>query len=63
VECRGAPTLPGQDAGAIAEIVKILTPIRRLTEQVDLERLRQHLIDMNEWCYKHRSQTQVSVAS
>lgn len=44
------PTLPGQDAfGAIAEIVRILEadPSTDWTK-VDLERLRQHLIDMNE---------------
>ena len=46
----GAPTLPGQDAfGAIAEIVRILDadPATDWTK-VDVERLRQHLIDMNE---------------
>ena len=46
----GAPALPGQDAfGAIAEIVRILDadPATDWTK-VDLERLRQHLIDMNE---------------
>jgi hypothetical protein len=44
------PTLPGQDAfGAIAEIVKILeTDPTTDWARVDLERLRQHLIDMNE---------------
>jgi hypothetical protein len=44
------PLLPGQDAfGAIAEIVRILEadPTTDWT-RVDLERLRQHLIDMNE---------------
>jgi hypothetical protein len=44
------PTLPGHDAfGAIAEIVRILEadPATDWTK-VDLERLRQHLIDMNE---------------
>ena len=43
-------TLPGQDAfGAIAEIVGVLDadPATDWTK-VDLERLRQHLIDMNE---------------
>jgi hypothetical protein len=46
----GAPTLPGQDAfGAIAEVVRILDA-DPLTDwgKVDLERLRQHLVDMNE---------------
>lgn len=46
----GAPTMPGQDAfGAIAEIVRILEadPATDWTK-VDIERLRQHLIDMNE---------------
>jgi hypothetical protein len=46
----GAPTMPGQDAfGAIAEIVRILDadPSTDWTK-VDIERLRQHLIDMNE---------------
>jgi hypothetical protein len=45
-----APTMPGQDAfGAIAEIVRILDadPATDWTK-VDIERLRQHLIDMNE---------------
>ena len=45
-----APTMAGQDAfGAIAEIVRILDadPATDWT-RVDLERLRQHLIDMNE---------------
>jgi hypothetical protein len=46
----GGPTMPGQDAfGAIAEIVRILDadPATDWTK-VDVERLRQHLIDMNE---------------
>lgn len=46
----GIPILPGQDAfGAIAEIVRILEadPVTDWS-RVDLERLRQHLIDMNE---------------
>ena len=46
----GAPTMPGQDAfAAIAEIVGILEadPTTDWTK-VDIERLRQHLIDMNE---------------
>ena len=45
-----APTLPGQDAfGAIQEVVRILEadPTTDWTK-VNLERLRQHLIDMNE---------------
>ena len=50
---RGAetmPTLPGQDAfGAIQEIVSILdTDPKTDWSKVDLEALRQHLIDMNE---------------
>lgn len=46
----GAPTLPGQDAfGAIQEIVRILEADPKTDwTKVDLERLRQHLIDMNE---------------
>ena len=46
----GVPTLPGQDAfGAIAEIVGTLDADPRTDwSRVDLERLRQHLIDMNE---------------
>jgi len=46
----GAPTLSGQDAfGAIAEVVRLLEadPATEWS-RVDLERLRQHLIDMNE---------------
>jgi hypothetical protein len=44
------PTMPGQDAfGAIAEIVGILEADPATDwGKVDLERLRQHLIDMNE---------------
>ena len=44
------PTLPGQDAfGAISEIVRLLDADPHTDwSQVDLERLRQHLIDMNE---------------
>jgi hypothetical protein len=44
------PSMPGQDAfGAIAEIVRLLDadPATDWTK-VDIERLRQHLIDMNE---------------
>jgi hypothetical protein len=46
----GVPTSPGQDAsGAIAEIVRILDADPQTDwSRVDLERLRQHLIDMNE---------------
>ncbi|MGH7418456.1 MAG: hypothetical protein ACREKB_11835 [Candidatus Rokuibacteriota bacterium] len=46
----GAPTLPGQDAfGAIAEVVRLLEADPHTDwSTVDLERLRQHLIDMNE---------------
>ena len=46
----GEPTLPGQDAfGAIGEIVRILDADPQTDwSTVDLERLRQHLIDMNE---------------
>ena len=45
-----APTLPGQDAfGAIQEIVQILEADPKTDwSKVSLERLRQHLIDMNE---------------
>jgi len=46
----GAPTMPGQDAfGAIAEVVRLLEADPGTDwSRVDLERLRQHLIDMNE---------------
>lgn len=46
----GAPTLPGQDAfGAIAEVVRLLEADPGTDwSRVDLERLRQHLIVMNE---------------
>jgi hypothetical protein len=46
----GEPTMPGQDAfGAIAEVVRILEADPATDwSRVDLERLRQHLIDMNE---------------
>jgi hypothetical protein len=45
-----APMLPGQDAfGAIAEVVRLLEADPNTDwRAVDLERLRQHLIDMNE---------------
>jgi hypothetical protein len=44
------PTIPGQDAfGAIQEIVQILDADPKTDwSKVDLEALRQHLIDMNE---------------
>jgi hypothetical protein len=44
------PTLPGQDAfGAIQEIVQLLDADPKTDwSKVDLEALRQHLIDMNE---------------
>jgi hypothetical protein len=44
------PTMPGQDAfGAIQEIVRILDADPKTDwSKVDLEALRQHLIDMNE---------------
>ena len=46
----GSPAMPGQDAfGAIAEVVQILDADPATDwSKVDLERLRQHLIDMNE---------------
>jgi hypothetical protein len=46
----GEPTFPGQDAfGAIAEVVQLLDADPKTDwSRVDLERLRQHLIDMNE---------------
>jgi hypothetical protein len=46
----GAPAMPGQDAfGAIAEIVRLLDADPKTDwSKVNLERLRQHLIDMNE---------------
>jgi hypothetical protein len=44
------PSMPGQDAfGAIAEVVRLLDADPKTDwATVDLERLRQHLIDMNE---------------
>lgn len=44
------PTLPGQDAyGAIAEVVRILQADPKTDwSKVNIEALRQHLIDMNE---------------
>ena len=46
----GVPTMPGQDAfGAIAEVVRLLDADPTTDwAKVDIERLRQHLIDMNE---------------
>ena len=46
----GVPMMPGQDAfGAIAEIVRLLDADQATDwAKVDIERLRQHLIDMNE---------------
>ena len=46
----GAPAMPGQDAfGAIAEVVQMLDADPSTDwSKVDLERLRQHLMDMNE---------------
>ena len=46
----GAPTMPGQAAfGAIAEIVRLLEADPATDwSRVDLERLRQHLVDMDE---------------
>ena len=46
----GAPIMPGQDAfGAIAEVVRMLDADPATDwSKVDLGRLRQHLIDMNE---------------
>src|SRR6266849_4305163 len=45
-----APAMPGQDAfGSIAEIVRLLEADPATDwSRVDLERLRQHLVDMNE---------------
>ena len=45
-----SPAMPGQDAfGALAEVVRLLDADPRTDwSRVDLERLRQHLIDMNE---------------
>jgi hypothetical protein len=46
----GVPMMPGQDAfGAIAEIVRLLDADPATDwAKIDIERLRQHLIDMNE---------------
>ena len=45
----GAPAMPGQDAfGAIAEVVRLLDADPKTDwSKVNLERLRQHLVDMN----------------
>ena len=50
VFAQNPPAAPGQDAfGAIAEIVRVLDADPATDwSKVDLERLRQHLIDMNE---------------
>jgi hypothetical protein len=50
MQAGGAPTLSGQDAfGAIAEVVRILDGDPATDwAKVDLERLRQHLVDMHE---------------
>jgi hypothetical protein len=49
-QANAAPTLPGQDAfGAIQEIVRILEADPKTDwSKINLEALRQHLIDMNE---------------
>ena len=49
-EAMTTPTMPGQDAfGAVQEIVRILEADPKTDwSKVDLEALRQHLIDMNE---------------
>lgn len=59
----GGPSMPGQDAfGAIAEIVTILEADASTDwSKVDLERLRQHLIDMNE-VVLHTAVAQVPVS-
>ena len=53
------PTSPGQDAfGAIQEIVRILKADRKTDwSKVNLEALRQHLIDMNEVTLKAEAAT------
>ena len=58
------PALPGQDAfGAIAEVVALLDADPKTDwSKVDLERLRQHLIDMNEVVLRS-AVTQTSVAA
>jgi hypothetical protein len=55
------PTMPGQDAfGAIQEIVRILEADPKTDwSKVDLEALRQHLIDMNEVTLKADATTKL----
>jgi hypothetical protein len=55
----GVPSLPGQDAfGAIAEVVQRLDADPQTDwSRVDLERLRQHLIDMNEVVLRAEAKT------
>lgn len=55
-----SPTLPGQDAfGAIQEIVRILEADPTTDwSKVNLEALRQHLVDMNEVTLKAAAQAQ-----
>jgi hypothetical protein len=50
------PRMPGQDAfGAMAEVVRILEADAATDwSKVDMERLRQHLIDMNEVVLRRR---------
>jgi hypothetical protein len=56
----GGPTLPGQDAfGAIQEVVRVLEADPKTDwSKVDLEALRQHLIDMNDVTLKADVATQ-----
>ena len=63
VFAQSPPSMPGQDAfGAIAEIVMILEADASTDwSTVDLERLRQHLIDMNE-VVLHAAVTQAPVS-
>jgi hypothetical protein len=58
-EASMTPKLPGQDAfGAIQEIVRILKANPKTDwSKVDLEALRQHLIDMNEVTLKAEAST------
>ena len=55
-----APTMPGQDAfGTIQEIVRILESDPKTDwSKVDLEALRQHLIDMNDVTLKSDAKTE-----
>ena len=50
VSAQNPPAMPGQDAfGAIAEVVRLLDADPKTDwTKVNLERLRQHLVDMNE---------------